>query len=145
MKLGEIQKCYDALRQFASPISKSTDLDWQVGGGEKVMIWADFAFLPKDLENASAQKQVSDGLQAIVKKNLPSDVPMDMFEIGADKHQAWVDMLNSAIKVLSVEDFLKLGKAIIKEGSEVIMNAFSGAEAPTESRKHACSMQKKKE
>lgn len=133
MKLGEVQKCYDAIRQFASPINKSTGLDWQIGGGAKVMIWAD---LPEDLENASAQKQISNGLQEIVKKNLPSDVPMDMFEIGADKQQAWVDMLNSAIKVLSVEDFVKLGKAVIKEGSEVIMDAFSGAEAPTESKKN---------
>lgn len=142
MKLGEIQKCYDALRQVISPINKSTGLDWQIGGGEKVMLWVD---IPTDSKNASVQKQVSDGLQAIVKKYLPSEVPMDMLEIGAEGNQAWVDFRNSAMSRMSVEDFVKLGTAIVKEGSDVIMDAFGGVEAPTESRKRVCSMQKKKE
>lgn len=142
MKLGEIQKCYDALRQVISPINKSTGLDWQIGGGAKVTLWVD---IPTDFKNAGVQKQVSDGLQAIVKKYLPSEVPMEMLEIGAEGNQAWVDFRNSAMSRISVEDFLKLGKAIVKEGSDVIMGAFGGVEAPTESRKRVCSMQKKKE
>lgn len=142
MKLGEIQKCYDALRQVISPINKSTGLDWQIGGGAKVMLWVD---IPTDFKNAGVQKQVSDGLQAIVKKYLPSEVPMDMLEIGAEGNQAWVDFRNSVMSRISVEDFLKLGKAIVKEGSDVIMDAFGGVEAPTESCKRVCSMQKKKE
>lgn len=142
MKLGEIRKCYDAMRQVISPINKSTGLDWQIGGGEKVMLWVD---IPTDSKNASVQKQVSDGLQAIVKKYLPSEVPMDMLEIGAEGNQAWVDFLNSAMNRMSVEDFVKLGTAIVKEGSDVIMDAFGDVEAPTESRKRVCSLQKKKE
>lgn len=142
MKLGEIQKCYDALRQVISPINKSTGLDWQIGGGDKVMLWVD---IPTDFKNAGVQKQVSDGLQAIVKKYLPSEVPMDMLEIGAEGNQAWVDFRNSVMSRISVEDFLKLGKAIVKEGSDVIMDAFGGVETPTESCKRVCSMQKKKE
>ena len=142
MKLGEVQKCYDALRQVISPINKSTGLDWQIGGGAKVTLWVD---IPTEFKNAGVQKQVSDGLQAIVKKYLPSEVPMDMLEIGAEGNQAWVDFRNSAMSRISVEDFLKLGKAIVKEGSDVIMDAFGGVEAPTESRKSVCSMQKKKE
>lgn len=133
MKLGEVQKCYDAMRQVISPINKSTGLDWQIGGGEQVTLWVD---IPSDFKNAGVQKQVSDGLQAIVKKYLPSEVPMDMLEIGAEGSQAWVDFRNSAMSRISVEDFLKLGKAIVKEGSDVIMDAFGGVEAPTESKKN---------
>ena len=102
------------------------------------MLWVD---IPTDSKNAGVQKQVSDGLQAIVKKYLPSEVPMEMVEIGAEGNQAWVDFLNSAMNRMSVEDFVKLGAAIVKEGSDVIMDAFGGVEAPTES----CNRMQKKE
>lgn len=76
MKLGEIRKCFDAMQQVISPINKSTGLYWQIGGGAKVMLWVD---IPTDSKNASVQKQVSDGLQAIVKKYLPSEVPIFVY------------------------------------------------------------------
>lgn len=142
MKLGEIQKCYDALRQVISPINKSTGLDWQIGGGAQVSIWTDF---PQYLQGDKEQKYVADGLRALVKKYLPNDVSVNTLDIGSDSRQAWVTFLNTTVMRMSVEDFLKLGKAIVKEGSDVIMDAFGGVEAPTESCKRVCSMQKKKE
>lgn len=133
MKLGEIQKCYDAMRQVISPINKSTGLDWQIGGGAQVSIWTDF---PQYLQGDKEQKYVADGLRALVKKYLPNDVSVDTLDIGSDNRQAWVTFLNTTVMRMSVEDFLKLGKAIVKEGSDVIMDAFGGVEAPTESKKN---------
>lgn len=141
MKIIEITPCYGILWKDASPFNKSTGLSWTVGGYDKIQIKTDF---PEDLDNVDAQKRISNGLQAIVKKYLPSAVLPTWWGVDVDEHLACVYFCLSAMKAMSVETFLELGRAIFKDGTNVIMDAFSGTEAPTESRKHS-SMQKKKE
>lgn len=148
MKLGDVYKSYDLVRERAARVKKATGLDWEIGGGSQVSLWV--TLNGGDTLSEQAQDGICASLVKVFDKAAPKGLTAalakqgtwDKAKIGASNNQVWCDFPNKVMSQISVEDFVELCDALMQQGSAEIQKV---AGKPSESRKPNCSMQKKKE
>lgn len=148
MKLGDVYKAYDLVRERAARVKKATGLDWEIGGGSQVNLWV--TLNGGDTLSEQAQDGICASLVKVFDKAAPNGLTAalakqgtwDKVKIGASNNQVWCDFPNKVMSQISVEDFVELCDVLMQKGSAEIQEV---AGKPSESRKPNCSMQKKKE
>lgn len=146
MKLGDVYKSYDLVRERAAQVKKATGLDWEIGGGSQVNLWVTLD--GGDTLSEQAQDGICASLVKVFDKAAPNGLTAalakqgtwDKAKIGASNNQVWCDFPNKVMSQISVEDFVELCDALMQQGSAEIQKAVG---KPSESRKPNCSMAKK--